>query len=207
MTSIIEILSNAVQSREVLTVGYSGGSRPGRARGLVVTEVFSHRFHAVEPGIGIQKTFMVDRVLWVETASGVRAESAAAVKEFEDSYVTFGSLAECGEFLRHEYEPKGWVVTVSEEQLAVGTRFKNGNPRKTPSITLRYLDRSYREYFDVDKGEVVREERELTGRERPWRVDSHRFGEGRSFGSVEQGIRVFLEEVAASNPDTARCLG
>ncbi len=48
--------------------------------------------------------------------------------------------------------------------------------------------------------------REITGRERPWRVDSWRFKEGKTFAQLERAFAVFMTEARASDPTTAKLL-
>jgi hypothetical protein len=88
--------------------------------------------------------------------------------------------------------------------LGVGTYFKNGKPRKTPSVAVAFFDRSTDLVWDLEANRTVEVKREPTGSERPWRVDSWRLKEGKSFGLLHSAVEMFLSEVRASDPRRAK---
>jgi hypothetical protein len=118
--------------------------------------------------------------------------------------VKLKTLDEFAKVLNDHFQSIGWYVHNEKDFFGVGTFFKNGKPKKTPSIAIRYFDPSYKEIFDADSGEMVQVKKELTGRERPWRVDSWRFENGRTFSSLDSAMDIFLLEVRESDPATAK---
>ena len=116
------------------------------------------------------------------------------------------TLAEYVAYFRSELAVAGWHLYEEEGSFGVATRFKNGKPRKTPCVLIRYFDRSTETVFDLDAEELRSMPRELTGRERPWRVYSWRFKEGKTLRELQQAFALFMEEARASDPATAKNL-
>ncbi|MCX5807747.1 MAG: hypothetical protein NT010_17030 [Proteobacteria bacterium] len=67
-----------------------------------------------------------------------------------------------------------------------------------------FFDRATDSVWDLEMDNLVEVKRELTGRERPWRVDSWRFKQGKSFGLLHSAVELFLTEVRESNPGLAK---
>ena len=104
---------------------------------------------------------------------------------------------------RAELLAAGWHL-YEEEGFGISGRFKNGKPKKTPSVWIRYFDRSTENVLDLESGEFVTITREFTRQPRPWRVDSWRFAEGKSLADLPAAFALFLEEAGASDPFTAK---
>jgi hypothetical protein len=128
--------------------------------------------------------------------------------ECETSYGTtwpaFSSLAAYAEHFRDQLIQQGWCVHKGPHQLAVGGRFKNGAPKKTPSIALACHDGGHSWVWDDDAGMMVQRAIVSSEQSRPWRVDSWRFTEGRRFKLLTAAAEVFLTEVFDSDPTIAR---
>jgi hypothetical protein len=92
----------------------------------------------------------------------------------------------------------------TSDSFGVGTCFKNGKPKKTPSVWLRYIDPTQEEVFDLETQEILCVEKELTGNERPWRVDSWRLKAGKTYHDLHSAFAMFVQEVRASDPSTAK---
>jgi hypothetical protein len=109
------------------------------------------------------------------------------------------SLPAYADYFRAELEAAGWHVHQETHLLGVGGYFKNGKPKKTLSVAIQFMDRSTDFEFDLETGDFVEVKKISTGRERPWRVDSWRFREGKTYGRLGSAIEKFLEEVHASD--------
>lgn len=209
MRSIIELLQTAVGSGEIVTIAYNGGSRPGQARQVIPISVSNQGLVAVEPGSRINKRYKLVRIAWVELSSGQRASNAEAAPPVVSDVPTLTTLPEYAEHFGPELRATGWHIYESETSFAVATLFKNGKPRKTPSVSIQYFDRSTETDFDLESDDLITVTtvtKDLTGRERPWRVDSWRFKEGKSFGQLQRAFEVFIQEARASDPATAKVL-
>lgn len=95
---------------------------------------------------------------------------------------------------------RGWIVSGDNDNLAVFSKFKNGKVRKGPAVSLVFYDRSTEERLNYDTLEFEVVERQLTGRERPWRVDSWRFGEGQTYSTLKGAMTCFITEALNIDP-------
>lgn len=164
---------------------------------------------AVEPGSRINKTYKLDRIASVELANGQCATNPHAASAQPSAIATVPALNTLAEYIQHfraELAGVDWYLYEEEDSFGIATRFKNGKPKKTPSVLIRYFDPTEEPNFDLQSGELKTVRRELTGRERPWRVDSWRFKEGKTFARLEHAFAVFLSEARASDPATAKTL-
>lgn len=99
-----------------------------------------------------------------------------------------------------EFKVAGWHMRQRKNSFELAGFFKNGKPRKTPSVSISYVDRSNVIELELYSDELVERKKELTGRERPWQVDSPRFKESRTYGDCNRAFETFLEESRASDP-------
>ena len=206
MMPIVELLTRAIEAGEAVTVTYNGGSRPGQPRQLVPISLSSEELRAIEPGSPTQKHYKINRIALVELLGGERASNAEVAAVVSSDFPTLGTLAEYIELFAPELQAAGWHITKSDNSFAIGTFFKNGKPRKTPSVSVQYFDRSIETVVDINTGDLVQVEKELTGRERPWRIDSWRFKEGKSLSQLHHAFELFIQEARASDPATAKVL-
>jgi len=208
MASVTELLHSVAGLGEIVTLVYNAGSRPGQARTLIPVSVSGDQLVAVEPGAGIKKTYKLDRIASVELSSGLCAENqhAAPPTPALPEVPLFSTLAEYVEHFRSELTRAGWHLYEEDDAFGIATRFKNGKPRKTSCVLIRYFDRSTEVVFDLDTEKLRTVDRELTGRERPWRVDSWRFKEGKSVRELRHAFALFMAEVRASDPATTQNL-
>lgn len=204
MASVIELLCTVAGLGEAVTLVYNAGSRPGQARPVVPVMVSDDGLVAIEPGSRINKTYKLDRIASVELASGLRATNAQAAPPVISDIPILETFAEYVQHFRSELTAAGWHLHEEEGAFGVGARFKNGKPKKTPTILIRYFDPSTETVFDPDAGELKTVPREITGHEKPWRVDSWRFKQGKTFAQLERAFALFMEEARASDPATAK---
>jgi hypothetical protein len=122
------------------------------------------------------------------------------------TWPAFSNLAAYAEHFRDQLIQQGWCVHEGPHQLAVGGRFKNGAPKKTPSVALTCYDGGHAWVWDDDAGAMVQRAIVSSEQSRPWRVDSWRFAEGRRFKLLTVAAEVFLSEAFKSDPAIARGL-
>jgi len=209
MASIAELLHYVVGAGQTVTLVYNAGSRPGEARLVIPVSVSDGALVAGEPGSRINKTYRLDRIQSVVLANGLSATNEQAVSPSalpHPDIPVLATLAEYVDYFRPELVHAGWHLYEELDTLGLATRFKNGKPKKTPSVLLRHFDRSTQSILNLNTKEWETVPREETGRERPWRVDSWRFKEGKTFREIERAIEVFIAEARASNPEDAKSL-
>lgn len=198
--AISAALKEAAKSRGLITIAYSGGSRPGQARRLFVVSCSTKDFRAYEESSRKVKQYKIAKVLWVEDSSGERLINKEEVENFKPALPKLKTLQQYADYLRSELERAGWYIHQKNNMIGVGTRFKNGKPKKTPDIAIRYFNHSTYSIWDLGKNDIVTVEKEKTGMERPWRVDSKRFKNGRTFKNLHSAVELFMKEVRESGP-------
>jgi hypothetical protein len=201
MTTVKDLLRSIAGSGELVSLVYNAGSRPGQARSVVPMSISADDLVAVEPD-GTKKTYKLSRVAAVTLSNGLCATNAQAAPPLPElpAVPIFGTLAEYAEHFRPELAGAGWHIYEESNSFGIATRFKNGKPKKTPCILVSYFDPSTATEFDMDTGEQRTVARQPTGFERPWRIDSWRFKEGKTVREVGQAFTVFMAEARASDP-------
>ena len=206
MAPIVELLARSIRAGEAVTITYNGGSRPGQPRKILPLSVSTEELIAVEAGSYTNKHYKLNRIALVELSKGERAVNAEAAPLLVSDIPTLGTLSEYIERFGPELRAAGWHISQSETSFAIGTYFKNGKPRKTPSVSIQYFDPSIETAFDLDSGLLAEVRKEPSGRERPWRVDCWRFREGKTFAQLHRAFELFIQEARASDPATAKVL-
>jgi len=172
---------------------------------LSVTDV---RLVAVEPGSRINKTYKLDSIASVELADGSLATNEQATPPTTTTALpevpNLKTLTEYVEHFRPELVAAGWHLYEDPESFGIATRFKNGKPKKSPAIKICYFDRSTEVVFDPDANQLKTVPRELTGRERPWRVDSWRFKDGKTLSELQRAFAIFMAEARTIDSNDAK---
>ncbi len=203
MRAIRELLRSAAEAKELVTLAYNGGSHPGQPRKVVPLSLQLDELVAVEPGARASKHYKLFKIAWVELPNGERADNTDVdpVPPSADG-PALPTLREYTERYLPELIKDGWHVVHTDISIGLATYFKNGKPRKTPTISIQYLDPAAQTdlLFDPDKGELIDLPHDFTGRERPWRVDSWRFKQGKSFAVLRKAFELFITEARAGLP-------
>ena len=201
MASVVEVLAEAVANHAAIHIIYNGGSKPGAKRPVIPVNIMGGVLFAREPGLPQEKSFKIAKIATVILPDG-RSVDNALVKPVEvRTFATpvLSSLAEYVSLLKPQYVAAGWNVFDEEHRLGVGRFAKNGTPRKHPCISVQFMDRSEVVSLDFETGELVTEKKALTGRERPWRVESERQPQAKAFSELHVAMEYFATEVAASS--------
>jgi len=199
MYRLLEVLREARDHGRVVTIAYDGGSRPGSPRQLVPLRFHGMEMEARDVAADLEKHYRLDKILWVE-ARGVRTEAARPTGHL--SLPVRSTLADYARDLRTEFQAAGWFVHESSRRFGVGTCFKNGKPKKTPSVAISY----YGPHADGPPGHGPGGAGGAggSGPSRPWRVDSWRYASGRTYGSLQRAMWEFYTEVCSSDPKDAK---
>lgn len=198
MQSVIEILQSAIDTGTVTTIVYNGGSKPGQAREIIPLSLNGENLSAREPTSRRAKTFKTQKIASAILKNGEAAENSEVdpAPPQSEKIPSFESFEEYAIFLKKKLRGTKFNLIEDENYFAVGEFFKNGKPRKSPSASIQFIDRSTEEVFNYETGDFEVQRRELTGRERPWRVDSKRFSEGKTFFQLQSAMELFLKEVS-----------
>ncbi len=163
-----EALCKAVESGEVLTVIYHGGSQPGTKRQLSPIKVTEREVRARDVSTGDVKTFLLAKMEVVEVNSKAEAYVPGAVVEPE-----FSSLMDALSDRRPELDALGWHVQLSESAATVHGLFKNGSPKKGATAGILKHEESAN---------------------RPWYVFGPDLAAARTFSNLVKAVELFLEQ-------------
>ena len=198
MSDFKQILQQAVADGSAVNMVYNGGSRPGQPRVVIPISVSHDELVAREPGARVAKHFKLEKVAAISLNTGEAAQNIAAVAVPQKLVPELSSFEEYADFFRNALAQTGWQLEERDRYFGVCGFFKNGKPRKTPAASIQFVDRSEGEaVFDFETGEISVVQHEITGRERPWRVDSKRPREGKAFGLLPKAAELFFQEVQA----------
>lgn len=204
MGKLLQFFQSVAGTGEVITIAYGGGSRPGEAREIIPLSCAVSYIEAIEPGSSVKKHYKLEKVLWARCGSDEPISNERAVAAARNHIPPLDSLSAYADYFRSKLTEAGWHIHQEAYSLGVGGYFKNGKPKKTPSVAIRFIDPSADIEFDLKTGDFVEVKRMLTGKERPWRVDSWRFREGKTFGRLTSAAEIFIEEVRASDVENSK---
>lgn len=200
-----QLLQHACDNGEIANIVYNGGSHPGKIRPVIPVMMGTDMFLAREPGIAREKSFKLEKVASVTLKDGRTAVNQKAPEIPTPSDVpALSTIREYIVHYCHKFEALGWHVYADEERFGVAALLKSGKPRKHPTITVSFIDRSVHEVFNPDTGEIELIKKPLTGRERPWRVESYNMVQAKSFSELHQAVELFVEEVKKADPMARR---
>lgn len=202
MDSFEALLQTVAGSGEVVTVVYNAGNRPGQPRKVIIVSAFSETMTVVEPGNPQTKSYKTNRVASIALSSCERASNLAMEALPDAEIPDHPTLAAYAEAFRAELQAAGWYIYENETSLGVATFLKNGKPKKAPSASIQFMDRTVETVFAPDTGELKTVPRVLTGRERPWRVDSVRLSQGKSLSELKQAMALFIGEARGIQGET-----
>ncbi|SFM71893.1 WYL domain-containing protein [Marinobacter pelagius] len=160
---ISEVLQEAAQNGEVLTIAYHGGSQPGAKRQIAPIKVKDDKLRARCFSSESVKVFRIDKI---EILEGDAAESYTAPTPSPK----FKDIEDLVAHHLENFKKKGWTVDVSEESLLLFDHFKNGKPRKTPALSLFYEKYTSELYWDGEEDSDFA----CVEREKPWSVSARR---------------------------------
>jgi hypothetical protein len=195
MASIADLLTEAASEGALATITYNGGSKPGERRAVLPIRIVDGMLQAREPGGRATKSFALAKIANVQLANGTTAANFAVAPIAVRRTPVLDTLAEYAALLKPQYEAGGWHVHEAAARFGVSPPLKGGKARKHPTICISFIDRTVVETFDLNTGAFASEKQELTGRERPWRVDSKLQPQAKAFGELSAAIEFFASEV------------
>ena len=197
MSSVIEVIQSAIKDAATVSIVYNGGSRPGQARLVIPLSVTSDELVARDPTVKIAKHFKMQKIASAQLTTGEEARNTQVAPAPVHLAPVLDSFAEYAEFFKNSLQGSGFNILEQDNYFAITGFFKNGKPRKTPTAFIQFVDRSTETVLNFESGELEEVKYELTGRERPWRVDSIRLKEGKAFGQLPKAAELFLQEIQA----------
>lgn len=131
METIKKILQEAIGTGEVLTIVYHGGSEPGSSRMISPIKVEDKIVRARCLTTNKVKGFSIDKI---ELSMLDNVDYTGQHKDPEEpANLTEGMVP----FINKLME-LGWFIQQYENQIGLFERFKNGKPKKRPTLYLVY---------------------------------------------------------------------
>lgn len=205
MSSVSAVLQKAINDGVSVSVVYNGGSRPGQSRTLVPLSTSDTDLVAREPLSRRTKTFKLQKIASVSLVTGEFVENLGVHSVPPEPTMLaplLESFEEYVDYFKRLLKDKPFNIIEEENYFAISGFFKNGRPKKTPIASIQHIDRTVEVIFNPETGVLEEHKKELTGRERPWRVDSDLLKQGKSFTKLEKAAELFLGLI----PNTIRKL-
>lgn len=205
MPNIVEVIQSAIDESGTVSIVYNGGSNPGQSRILIPVSLSTDELIAREPTARVAKHFKLAKIASASLSTGEQVINMEAVPASLRLAPNLDSFTEYAIFFTDSLKDSGFNVVERENYFAIVGFFKNGKPRKMPAASIQFVDRTTETVLNFESGELEVLQREVTGRERPWRVDSSRLNEGKAFGLLNKAAEFFLQEIHAvkGNANTA----
>ena len=183
-----DVLMAAIDTGEILTIIYQGGRHPGAARQIQPFQIEDNKIRALDIESGMRKQFIISKI-------EITDESALQQEYVPDIYHRESvSVEDLIEYHSEKMKKLGWVVVAADNKIELFLRFKNGKPRKTPSVGIYYQE-NVLDYFDDSEGEeavaVYRKSK------RPW------YAGGKSFKNPQHAFQAFIDEAVKHAPPPA----
>ena len=170
-----ELLREAAETGEIVTVIYHGGSQPGTKRRLAPITVTAREIRARDIPTGEVKNFLLSKIEVVSEDHPAEDYVAGAIRRPK-----FGTLVEALEARVKELQALGWYVQLSETGISVHRYFKNGKPKKGAEAGILKQDVSSN---------------------RPWYVFGPDLASARTFSHLEKAVDLFLEQAYGHAPE------
>jgi len=185
------ILREAIETGEVLTIAYHGGSKPGSKREIAPICIEDDLVRARCYSSGKVKDFRIEQIQVFENDLLI---SRWNPEEVGKRIRTYEDLSGVLEDKAGELTSMGWYVTGEEDGIFLFRRFKNGRLLKRPDVSIQYVETIDEGYFDPGMNYHA----EIRKRARPW-IISLRQG-GTAFGRLDRAVERFMLEALKHAP-------
>lgn len=202
---INQFLKEKVESKEVITVAYEGGSTPGRERELMILSYKGDKIVAreIRPLKKGKQDYLVSRIKWVKDSFGKEIINNQQSKDTDDIFPYLPSIEAYAEHFGPDFEKADWVMKQTNKHLGLHGVYGNGNARKKPSVLIRFIEKRIESVLDEETNDVM--DVELISKH-PYRVDSWQFRRGISFKNLRAAMKRFISEVEESDPKNAKSI-
>lgn len=172
------LLKQAIQTGEVLTVAYEGGTQPGTTRQIHPLKLHNDKVRAYCYSSKAEKDFFIAKIKPQPPGTETSYEDLAgdgsldSVEAFKSAYL-------------YRFKARGWTIDHTDDYVKLFDHFKNKKPRKTPALTLSYEPT----YSEIDW--LSEDDKTITHqRLKPWTV-STRNGSSQ-FSSLQRALAKFI---------------
>ncbi len=128
---IQNVLEKALETGEVITVIYHGGSQPGTRRKITPVELYKNSIRARCYASNEVKKFLLDKLGLCDDDNITEYKIGAG---FEP--IPFKSIEQAAFHVKEKLEHLGWHPSISKDQICLFSHFKNGNVRKKRRLII-----------------------------------------------------------------------
>lgn len=187
----LDLLVEATQTGEILSIEYHGGSKPGSRRQIAPIRIDGGSVVARCYSSGQVKHFNIRKIQVFENDAPISYWNPRDSSPPQPRYNNLPEVVQCNEA---ELLSIGWHIVFDEESISLFRRFKNGKLLKHPEIRIEYVETIEDGYYDLD----MNWQSEIKQRTRPW-VISMRNG-GTAFGRIDRAAQRFMQEARRLAP-------
>ena len=193
MTETLNAIRESIDSGEVLTIVYHGGSQPGAYREIAPISTDGQVVRARCYMSNRVKSFKLEKIQLVSHAPAGEQWNAQAARP---SRPTYTNLSDVLGINRDHLTALGWHIQETHNSIWLIRNFKNGKPRKKATVMLTYSEMTMDAHYDPDLN-WIQTSRKST---RPWHVASRNYGGG-SFTGLDAAVQKFLNEASKHAPN------
>jgi len=184
-----QLIQSAIDTKQKINVIYHGGSMSGQPRELGPISIKGNKLRAKCYKTDAFKTFLIERIQIITTDGELTEQKHPSVKP-APIISPEQTLSDVASLITTHFKESEWLVDFNENEqsILIYSRFKNGKPKKSPTLALYYEE--YRS--DLIINEQTGELDEVTKkRVKPWIVRSNN-KTATSFGYLNTAAEKFL---------------
>lgn len=181
------LLQEAIESGEIITIIYRGGSKPGAKRDISPISIKSDKVRARCHSSDAVKQFMLEKIDLVvsDETQSIFWEDAEEKKE-----EIYASLENAHDKFNDDFKYLGWYVFLKENSLSLHRKQKRANkPLKALSVSLDYNEYTFDSVMGLDGEEREENIRKST---RPYSLRAN--GKNTTtYGHLSSAVPKFIE--------------
>lgn len=179
-------LEETINTGEILTIKYDGGSMQGQPREIFVLKVLKDRIRAKCLTTNAVKTFIIDKI---EICDEESLKSLKPIELPKKKVYEYENLEDFYEQNKDTLEDLlNWTIKFESDSLSLHRRFKNGNPLKTADVEIYFEE--YEETWSAEKNEPVENGYK---RVKPWVVRAKNINT-RAFKNINRALEFFYKQ-------------
>jgi len=190
---IHDLLQEAIDNALVLTIKYHGGSQPGTIRQISPISIYQDKVRARCLTSNAVKLFVIEKIEVCDNFDPHVNHKWDPTKLNEVRYRNLKSFLESN---KSTLEDLGWYIISYDDSISLHRRFKNGQPLKSPDVSLYYEEYIYEYYIDLDGKEY----KEAKNRRRPWIVRAKGYYVG-SYINLDRAVDSFINQANLLSPN------
>ena len=185
MSKVLSRIESALQTGEVLTVTYNGGSQPGVARQLVPVKFQgSDKVRARCLLSGMTQCFVIEKLSIIDDETGEITLGDIQ----EPVHPPYENLKTVYDELLPLVEAAALHLELSDESITLHRKFKNGKVMKSDVACISYSEFKSELIFDLDANDFIEKRFKTT---RPWYVSCTGY-ESTTFSSFQNAADRFV---------------